>query len=97
VQSKAAFTQPRFQILLYLLLGLITRIIYGVWHEPWLNAPDQLAWDILLNEAILSGSLRYDQLIHYPHEGGTILISFMALIIKKKWTHKRPNDRRINY
>ncbi|MDB9701701.1 hypothetical protein OAA53_03085 [Salibacteraceae bacterium] len=69
--------------MLYLLLGLITRIIYGVWHEPWLNAPDQLAWDILLNEAILSGSLRYDQLIHYPHEGGTILISFMALIIKK--------------
>lgn len=80
---KRVLSQSRYSIILYLILGLIPRIIYGLWHEPWLNAPDHMAWDILLDEAITGESIRYDQLIHYPHEGGTILISILALLLKK--------------
>jgi hypothetical protein len=48
--------------------------MYAYFLSPWNNAPDQLAWELLIR----NGSLSYLNLIHYPHEGGTVLIGFIA-------------------
>ncbi|MEM9022124.1 MAG: hypothetical protein AAGB22_00185 [Bacteroidota bacterium] len=66
----------RSSILLFLLclLGTVTRLAYGLVYTPWLHNPDELSWELLL----LSDGFRYDQLIHYPHEGGSIVVSLVA-------------------
>lgn len=64
-------------ILFICLLGSLVRFLYGYFYEPWNNSPDQLAWELLLEQQ----KFRYDHLIHYPHEGGTILISAVQHII----------------
>lgn len=63
------------------LLGTGVRGLYGVLSQDWSASPDQLAWGLLIEEAAQSASLRYDQLIYYPHEGGTILLSLAALML----------------
>ena len=63
-----------------LLLGTAVRLIYGFLARDWQAAPDQMAWDLLLKELVEGGGVRYDQLIHYPHEGGGVLISGLALL-----------------
>lgn len=68
----------KYTILILCGLGSILRFLYGYYYTPWHLASDQIAWEILLNE----GSLSYDQLIHYPHEGGSILISILSHLIK---------------
>ena len=67
----------RYDILILCFLGTFVRIMYGLIYEPWLQAPDHLAWELLIEQ----GSFRYDHLIHYPHEGGSILISIIGLSI----------------
>lgn len=62
------------------LLGCAVRLWFGLRAELWAAAPDQLAWSVLLTEAA-EGSFRWDQLIHYPHEGGTFIVSLMALAL----------------
>ncbi len=47
-------------------------------HTPWLGAPDHMAWEFVLSNS----SISYDTLIHYPHEGGTIMASLTARFIK---------------
>ena len=45
-------------------------------------APDQIAWGLSLDAMLQHGSFSYKQLIHYPHEGGSFLISIIAIILK---------------
>lgn len=47
-------------------------------YRPWEQAPDQIAWEILLG----AGGFSYDQFIHYPHEGGTIPVSALARFVR---------------
>ncbi|MEO6325017.1 MAG: hypothetical protein ABIT01_08850 [Thermoanaerobaculia bacterium] len=56
------------------------RFVYALKFQGWTRAPDQLAWELLLDEARSTG-LRYDQLVHYPHEGGSIVLSLLALLL----------------
>lgn len=69
----------RYDILILCFLGTFVRIMYGLIYEPWLQAPDHLAWELLIEQ----GSFRYDHLIHYPHEGGSILISIIGLLVEQ--------------
>lgn len=69
----------RYQLIFVLsLLGSILRSIYAYLHQPWLGAPDHLAWELILEQ----GKFSYDYLIHYPHEGGSIIVSLLALVIE---------------
>lgn len=67
----------RHYIFLFCILGSIVRLIYGIMHQPWLQSPDQMAWEIILDQKMFT----YDHLIHYPHEGGTIVISLISQVI----------------
>jgi len=69
---------PKYYLLILALLGSLIRFLYGYLYTPWNEAVDQIAWEILLDQ----GSLSYDQLIHYPHEGGTIIISLLSHFFK---------------
>lgn len=68
----------KYDLFILCLLGSVLRFLYGYFYTPWLLASDQMAWEILLSD----GTLSYDQLIHYPHEGGSILISIFSHFIK---------------
>lgn len=62
--------------------GSIVRLVFGVHHQLWDCAPDQLAWQAVLDDAALHGVDHYHQLIHYPHEGGSVVLSLLALLFK---------------
>ncbi len=59
-------------------MGSLVRLIFGLVFEPWTQSPDQMAWELVLQQNVFS----YDHLIHYPHEGGTILISLLSQFIR---------------
>lgn len=65
----------------YLIAGTVVRLVYGVLYEPWTQQPDQLAWGMVLSTVDVPDGISYRQLIHYPHEGGTIVLSLLALMI----------------
>lgn len=70
---------------LWLLTGIVAagtalRLVVGFAGRGWEAYPDQLAWGLVLEEA-LTQPLRLDQLLHYPHEGGTVLQSLLALAL----------------
>lgn len=60
------------------ILGSLVRLLYGYLYTPWTQAPDQLAWELLIDQP----GFRYDHLIHYPHEGGSILIAVWSKFLK---------------
>ncbi|WP_430412348.1 hypothetical protein [Kordia sp.] len=60
------------------ILGSIVRLLYGYFYEPWQEAPDQMAWELIIEQ----GKFQYDHLIHYPHEGGTIVLSLLSHIVE---------------
>ena len=68
----------KYGIFVLCILGAITRMFYGYAHEPWIHAPDQLAWEMVIEQ----GDLSYCQLIHYPHEGGSILFSLFSQLLE---------------
>lgn len=68
----------KYGVLALCFLGTLIRIIYGYIYEPWNQAPDHLAWELVIEQQQFS----YDHLIHYPHEGGSILISLLSSIIE---------------
>jgi hypothetical protein len=70
-------------MLVVVLLGSAVRLVYGWKFRPWQEAPDQQAWQLLVDEARSGGGLRYDQFIHFPHEGGTTLSSCVAFVMGK--------------
>ncbi|MDH4474486.1 MAG: hypothetical protein QE487_17905 [Fluviicola sp.] len=56
--------------------------MFALYLNPWNEAPDQLAWQLTINDAAESGSFSYNQLIHYPSEGGSVLLSLISLLFK---------------
>ncbi|WP_035842001.1 hypothetical protein [Crocinitomix catalasitica] len=66
------------RIIILCVLGSIIRLIFGYIYTPWQQAPDHLAWEIIIEQ----GNLQYDHLIHYPHEGGSFLISLLGQFIE---------------
>jgi len=61
-------------IFLLAFLATLVRLVYGWIYEPWMQSNDQISWQIAINDSHLS----YDQLIHYPHEGGSFLFGFIS-------------------
>jgi hypothetical protein len=80
MESPAAFKKINI-ILVMCVLGSLFRLGYCWVHTPWKFAPDHMAWEILLDESIKEGDFSYSHLIHYPHEGGTIVVSLFSLLI----------------
>lgn len=68
----------KYWVLLLCLLGSFVRLLFGYYYELWTQAPDQLAWELVIEQ----GNFSYDHLIHYPHEGGTILVSLLSYIVE---------------
>lgn len=68
----------RYQIIAIALLGSLVRIVFGFIYAPWNQAPDQIAQEVLIQD----GTWTYDQFIHYPHEGGSIVMSFLGHLVK---------------
>jgi len=73
IHNATVFLRKHY-VLALCILGSMVRLLYGYVYTPWLRAPDHIAWDILLG----LGGLKYDLLVYYPHEGGSILISLIA-------------------
>ena len=71
------FKRISFQIVLFCVLGSILRLVYGVLYTPWELAPDQIAWEIIIR----NGEFSYSNLIYYPHEGGSFLISLQTMVL----------------
>lgn len=69
----------KYWILLLCLLWSFVRLLFGYYYELWTQAPDQLAWELVIEQ----GNFSYDHLIHYPHEGGTILISLLSHLVER--------------
>ncbi|MFK8046757.1 MAG: hypothetical protein AB8B72_14760 [Crocinitomicaceae bacterium] len=67
-----------YNVLVLCIVGSFVRFLYGYFFEPWNQAPDQLAWELILEQR----NFRYDHFIHYPHEGGTFLISILAHFVE---------------
>src|SRR5262245_50122720 len=70
-----------FLVFIIVLLGTILRLIYGWYARPWCIAHDQIAWTLSLEELLHGGTWSIKQLIHYPHEGGTLPISLLYLCL----------------
>jgi hypothetical protein len=71
-----------WHIALFVLSGTIIRFLYAKYSHAWMAAPDQLAWELSLDEMLESGHFSYNQMIHYPHEGGSFLLSLLALCLR---------------
>src|SRR5262249_34128877 len=61
--------------------GTLVRAAYGLVFEPGQQQPDQIAWGLSLACHEPDGPTLYQRLIHYPHEGGSILVSLLAWLI----------------
>ena len=64
----------------WVLLGTVLRGVHGVAAHTWNTSPDQLAWGLGLEDAWRSGGAAYLQWVHYPHEGGSLLLSLLARV-----------------
>ncbi|MBL7938720.1 MAG: hypothetical protein JNL43_05110 [Flavobacteriales bacterium] len=64
---------------LFVLVGVLYRFFHGWYHMLWNAAPDQLAWGLILDEMVQSGTWSYSRLMFYPHEGGSLLVGLLSL------------------
>src|SRR4030095_15458263 len=76
------FVFNSWSIWLFVLAGTFIRLVYGIYSKAWMAAPDQIAWGLSLDEMLQIGTFSYKQLIHYPHEGGSLLVSLIALALR---------------
>lgn len=67
--------------ILLVLLGTALRAAWGAHASPWLDSPDELGWGLLLDEAA-GGQALPVLLSWYPHDGGAILVSLLALAVR---------------
>ncbi|MBD80610.1 MAG: hypothetical protein CL840_16970 [Crocinitomicaceae bacterium] len=70
------------------LLGTLVRVLFGLKFQYWNLAPDQIASELILNDLINSQLWSYAKIIHYPHEGGSILVSLLGLLFKPLFQFK---------
>lgn len=76
------FPLNNYALMALVLLGTLVRLFFGLQAQGWLLAPDQLAWGLMLEDFAMGEEGHYDQLVHYPHEGGSIFISLLALLLR---------------
>jgi hypothetical protein len=74
-ESNYVFSGP--QLLLVLLAGTLVRFIFGWYTRLWMEAPDQLAWQLSIDA--VPGNLSFTRLMHAPHEGGTLVLGLFSL------------------
>jgi hypothetical protein len=72
---------PRRCIAFAVIAGSLVRLVYGLLFQPWLQQPDQLAWELVVGTSGPDAPTLYQRLIHYPHEGGTIPLAILALLV----------------
>lgn len=68
----------KYRLLLICLLASAVRLIYAIVYTPWIQAPDHLSYELLIN----TDNWNFAHLIHYPHEGATIFVTLFARILK---------------
>jgi hypothetical protein len=71
---------PSWALWSLVLAGTVVRYYHGVSDQLWNSAPDQLAWGLGLDDLRATGTLTYEQLMHYPHEGGSLFLGLLALL-----------------
>lgn len=78
---RSATGSPVLFRVLFVLVGTMVRAWFGWSHQLWNAAPDQGAWHLALADVATHGLPAFRHLVHYPHEGGTLLISLLALLV----------------
>lgn len=82
VRAAVTSRSRGLQVIVLVLLGSIVRFWYGYARTPWQCAPDQTAWALVLEYSAHNEPLVYNGLIHYPHEGGSLFLSLLALLVR---------------
>jgi hypothetical protein len=68
------------QMLLVLLAGTLVRFLFGWYTHLWMEAPDQLAWQLSIDAT--PGNRSIIHLMHAPHEGGTLALGLLSLLFR---------------
>jgi uncharacterized membrane protein YozB (DUF420 family) len=75
--------KPDLRILwLLVACGTIFRFVYGYMSKAWLEAPDQLAWGLGIDDMFTHGPWQYTRLVHAPHEGGGLVSGLLAVMFR---------------
>ena len=72
------------RLVFILFAGTVIRFLFGYLLKPWLEAPDQLAWGLSIDEMVASGNFNYTQLMHNAFESGSCLYSILVFIYHHK-------------
>ncbi len=59
--------------------GTLVRFLFGYLLKSWLEAPDQLAWGLSIDEMVSSGNYNYTQLMHNAFESGSWLPGLLSI------------------
>jgi hypothetical protein len=62
----------------FIAAGTLVRFLFGWSLQLWNSSPDQLSWGLALEDIWRGQGDGFDQWVHYPHEGGTLLMSALA-------------------
>lgn len=78
LENRSRARMPMWAVGLLVLAGSAVRFHHGATNQLWNSAPDQLAWGLGLEDLRATGTLSYEQLMHYPHEGGSLLLGLLS-------------------
>lgn len=67
------------RLVFILFAGTLIRFLFGYLLKPWLEAPDQLAWGLSIDEMIASGNINYTQLMHNAFESGSWMPGLLSI------------------
>ena len=67
------------RLVFILFAGTLIRFLFGYLLKPWLEAPDQLAWGLSIDEMVASGNFNYTQLMHNAFESGSWMPGLMSI------------------
>lgn len=70
------------KILFFVVLGTIARVIFSVLVQPWHLFPDHQVWQLSIDYAVTFNDYSFEHFIYYPHQGYSILISAIAILLK---------------
>ena len=67
------------RLVFILFAGTLIRFLFGYLLKPWLEAPDQLAWGLSIDEMVASGNFNYTQLMHNAFESGSWVPGLLSI------------------
>ena len=67
------------RLVFILFAGTLIRFLFGYLLKPWLEAPDQLAWGLSIDEMVASGNFNYTQLMHNAFESGSWVTGLLSI------------------